>query len=385
MTTGVAPFDATAPHSSDRPPADEPTLVLGLLATPGIAGTLVDALSTGLVDGLAHLLPGARWQVRTGPASGLATPLVLADVIDWARLRLLEHDCDLLVLLTDLPLQLGRRPLLSHASSTHSVAVVSLPALGALQLRHRARQTVLQAVQTLVEGGAAGRRSDAPYSKGRVRHRTRARVQRLVRPADPPEGGVAFVAHVLSGNLRLLAGMVRANRPWRLTLHLSRALIAALAAAAFALVTSDVWKLADNLGGIRLALVSVGAVGALVCTLIVAAELWERSSVPTARQQVMLFNAATTATVLIGILALYAALFVVTLAGAVLYIPSDLLAAALRHPVTFADRAQLAWFVSSLAAVGGALGAGLETDEAVREAAYANHGRNAASSEPTGH
>ena len=40
-------------------------------------------------------------------------------------------------------------------------------------------------------------------------------------------------------------------------------------------------------------------------------------------------------------------------------------------PPSASDYVSLAWFLSSLAILGGALGAGLESDEAVREAAYA--------------
>ena len=54
------------------------------------------------------------------------------------------------------------------------------------------------------------------------------------------EESLAFTARVVTGNLRLLTGMVRANQPWRLTLRLSRALAAAAAAGVFALVTSDI-------------------------------------------------------------------------------------------------------------------------------------------------
>ena len=72
----------------------------------------------------------------------------------------------------------------------------------------------------------------------------------------------------------------------------------------------------------------------------------------------------------IGVLALYAALFVLALTGALLLVPSGLLADGLAHSVALSDDVELAWLTSSLATVGGAQGAGLETDEAVRDAAY---------------
>ena len=49
----------------------------------------------------------------------------------------------------------------------------------------------------------------------------------------------------------------------------------------------------------------------------------------------------------------------------------DLLAGALGHPVGVLDYLRLAWLTSSLATVGGALGAGLESDASIRQAAYA--------------
>jgi hypothetical protein len=87
---------------------------------------------------------------------------------------------------------------------------------------------------------------------------------------------------------------------------------------------------------------------------------------------VILFNVATAATVLIGIATLYLALFLLVFAIAELLLSPDAVAAGLRHSAGTADYVTLAWFTASLATVGGALGAGLESDEAVREAAYAS-------------
>jgi hypothetical protein len=53
-----------------------------------------------------------------------------------------------------------------------------------------------------------------------------------------------------------------------------------------------------------------------------------------------------------------------------LLILGDVLGDSLGHPVGWDDYATIAWMASSIAAVGGALGSGLESDAAVREAAY---------------
>jgi hypothetical protein len=274
-----------------------------------------------------------------------------------ARARLLAEDWDLALAVTDLPLTLDRRTVVAHASPLHSVALLSQPALGAVGYRKRALQTALRLVAALLPGdedagaGALGRRA-----------------AELV--GEPGSDGVRFTARVLTGNLSLLLGMVRANRPWRLAVRLSRALTAAVAAGVFALVTPDIWALADRFGAVRLAAVGLGSVVAIAATLVVGAELWERPESRRVRKQVALFNLATTATVVIGVLSLYVALFLLALAAAAVLVVPSLFADGLGHPVHPADYLELAWLTSSLATVGGALGAGLESDEAVREAAY---------------
>jgi Flp pilus assembly protein TadB len=89
----------------------------------------------------------------------------------------------------------------------------------------------------------------------------------------------------------------------------------------------------------------------------------------------MLFNTATTATVLLGVFALYVMLFLLSAVGVLLLVPGELLSTVLHHHASYVDKTQLAWLGASLATVAGALGAGLETDDAVRRAAYANRGR----------
>jgi hypothetical protein len=287
----------------------------------------------------------------------------MADLVDAVRRHLLDQDWDLAVAVTDMPLRLARRPLVKHTSPTHRAGLVSLPALGALRVRSRLLESLSDIVATLVSD-----EDDEPDD-------TQRRLVELAQDVDAEVvSGPVFLARVISGNISLLLGMIRSNHPWRFATRLSRALSGAIAAGSFALVASDVWRTGAQLATWRLAAVALAAVAVATLSLISIHNLWERNRDPRVREQVALFNVVTTITVAFGIATMYLALFALSLAGDALVIQPSVFESAVGHSPDLADYMRLAWFTASLATVGGALGGALETDESVREAAYAYRG-----------
>jgi hypothetical protein len=147
--------------------------------------------------------------------------------------------------------------------------------------------------------------------------------------------------------------------------------LGAIAAASYALVASDVWRIAASLNGLRLLALTLVTIATAVVTLIAAHGLWERAEDRRVREQVALFNLVTVITLAFGIVSLYAGVFVACLGAAALLIDSSLFSSVVHHPTDVSDYLRLAWLASSLATIGGALGGALESDSAVREAAYA--------------
>jgi hypothetical protein len=351
-------------------------LVLGLLADPDLPVDIARELAEELPDLLAERISNrVDWRI----------PVVLEDLgagagggvemIDHARSRMLDEGWDLAICLTDLPLRIDRRPVVAYASAAHGVGVVSLPALGPLQMGRRAREAILRLVDGLVgESLELGRGGDGGE---RRRRRVGRRLSELAAPIrrieGEDDGDVRLVASVVRGHLRLLLGMVRANRPWRLVLGLSRLLVVALSSGALTLMNNTVWGIADALDPPRLALMALVSTAALAAWLIVNHHLWERGFDRPTRERAVLFNTVTTLTVTIGVLSLYAALFVLTFLGATVFIDDSVIQQTVQHPVGVGDVVKLALVASSAATVGGALGASLESDSAVRQAAYGYH------------
>ncbi|RNM11544.1 hypothetical protein EFL26_22520 [Nocardioides pocheonensis] len=252
-----------------------------------------------------------------------------------------QHDWDYVVGLTELPLHDHEgNHLVVESDPDGRTAVLSLPALGGLRMHARARR----AVRSLVDAMAGPKTDDE--------HRVA-----LSQPRGRP---------------RVLLGMVLANRPWLLVPGLKSALVAALATGAVATINSTVWLLADSLAWWRLVVATVVSVILVVAWLVIDGELWDRpdDDSPQARERSRMYNASTLVTLMVGVSICYVALYLVNLAWAFFVLEPGLMGSYLHAQLGYGDFFVLAWFVASAATVGGGLGSGLESDEAIRAAAY---------------
>jgi hypothetical protein len=359
--------------------AAPPKVVVGLVATPpDYPARVADRLHEELAELLADRVDSTTdWDVRTGwgaiaPRRDSGYEGLLDDVAD----RREKAGWDIAICLTDLPLQVQRVPLVAHSSLRRHAGLVSLPALGFGQMR-AARAAVAGLIAGLVtellteddlgDEDPRGRRA----ANDRRMTDTVIPIHRVVTGAEDGETG--FAASRGTGQLRLLVGMVRANRPGRALLGLSKLLVGAFGTAAFALATDTIWQMGDALDGLRLAVIMVLGITALIGWLVIAHDLWEKPSDDTTKELARLFNLGTLITLGLAVGVSYLVLFVGTTTAAALFIDRSILEATLRHPTGFGDYAALAWLITSLATVGGALGSGLEDEEHVRAAAYGHH------------
>ncbi|WP_280266414.1 hypothetical protein [Nocardia wallacei] len=341
-------------------------VTIGVLADPDLPARLARQLADDLPDALRRCgAADLRWRVEV-----LGDPFEAMHpgddyLIDKARHHVRDTSWDLALCLTDLPLRDAGGVMVATVDTRRHIALVSVPALGGVRLRHRLTALVLAVI------GAIRPETRIPDNP---RDDLAARLPRGLRVRRGDATGEIHVHRSrLPGVATLLAGMVRANRPWQLIVGLSNALAGALAGTAFGVLYSSIWQLATALGPVRLIAVTAAALTTLTVWTVAGHSLWERPAPGSLRSRDpdrTLRNTGTLTTVAVGAGTFFAVLYLLALAAVAVAIPPAYLATVLARSVDVRDYLTIALMAAVLGTIAGAVGSGLEDDVTVRKAAY---------------
>lgn len=322
-----------------------------LIADPGAPAEVAERLSAALPDLLPDLPSDECWDVSVRRHSfPLDEHTEMVDVVGVVGPE--DEAEDIVIYLTDLPRRQGTTPVIADISVRDRFGVISIPGLGGAFIDRRVKAVARTVVSEVT------RQSDQQDTT----------VKGLARIED--DDVVHYVAPSTMPRLRLLAGMVYANRPWRLVTGMSKVMMAAFATGAVSLAYPTIWQLSTTMGPWRMSAATILATAAMIAWLIVEHDLWERPPTPEERERAVLYNASTVITLTIGVIVFHAALFLLLLVTAWWTLPPQLVSQNIGQPVGFSSLLLISWLVAAIATLGGALGSGMEDDEAVKAAAY---------------
>jgi len=197
----------------------------------------------------------------------------------------------------------------------------------------------------------------------------------LKRGAKEIRGVVLYGKIIFSHPLRLLR-TVLSHRPLRMVFSLGKLVFAAMAALVLALLSTELWYLGVGINFWRLVLIAVAVLLGSTVYVVFRQRLYVRRVSRSLSEQAAFFNLASFLTMFSVLLALFAAIFAVTILVTLgvypRYIVEDWV---MKSDLGFFDYLRVSLLISSMAMVVGALGAGLEENKHFRQVMYTERNR----------
>ncbi|WLR58980.1 DUF1624 domain-containing protein [Guptibacillus hwajinpoensis] len=364
---------------------------VGLVTPPGYPEKLSKQLSSELPKLLRYYVEDeCEWHVDStvDPLTGVTEKP--EEVLEAGYKRKEEENWDYIVCLTDLPFFQDRKPIVAEASTNNKVAIISLPGLGSTPMVKRIRQSILQLVNEMYYGSPEEDREKAQRrlqtkendeydylkEKGSKRLFKKGGFERFspikrVRPGEETSIDVRYIVKSrLSGAIRILTGMVRANRPWAIFPAFKKVIIFAFATGSYALVFPTLWQLSNSYGLWRMFMLMIVSSFLMVGWLVLAHNLWEKPRQDRAKYLRNLYNVATILTLLVTVSFYYIILFFMFAVAVIAFIPMGLLESQLSGPVGYDNYFYITWTATSISIIIGALGSALEDEEVVLSSTY---------------
>ncbi|MCG1009745.1 hypothetical protein J4760_06900 [Salinicoccus sp. ID82-1] len=300
---------------------------------------------------------------------------------------------DYAITLTDLPLFNKNRPIVAEVVCDDNVGLISLPGLGLVPMQKRVREAILQLMNEIYYGISDEDRDRAQtrldtqnnrnYSSLKKKGSKKLLGKRIFEIVSPLERQVLdddstdvdvrySVKSKLNGIIRLVSGMVYANRPWEVFPVFFKIIVVAFTTGSYALIFPSIAKLSEIYSITRLVLITLVALLALVAWIILAHGLWQKKNIGEEGHIRRIYNISTFFTLLTTVIMYYGILYVMFLTTTALLVPPSKLEADLSgtNDVSFVNYLIMAWTVTTFATIIGAIGSVFEDKEVILNSTY---------------
>ncbi len=350
---------------------------IGLIPSPDLPAKIINQIADQLkISFEKQISSQIDWdiEVKVGIFVGAA------EYVNETMKKVIElketYGWDYAISITDLPSFSERKAVIADVSTTNHVGIISLPSFGAFPLKKRISKAITLITELLYK------HNEATVEKEVMTQINRRFSLSKVMQVDPEEDAETDIRFVLNskiiGWLRILSGMVFANRPWRAIGTFKKMLTLAFATGIYISIFSTPWQLSVSYTPSRfISLMMLSMIG-MVIWIIFAHHLWEKPTSKSQSQYRRLYNVTTVITLFVITLINYFLLFILFLLSISLFVPEGIFDAVTNEGAdeSIEDYLRLAWLTASLSLLVGAVGATVEKEEKIREVTYSYRQKN---------
>jgi len=368
-------------------------ITVGLIAAPELPESIARHLIDYLPDLLSKLVEkNIHWKTELVVDTLTGAAKDAQDIMAEAKTIKKSKGWTYAICLTDLPIYAGNNIVLADANIAAGVAQISLPSFGAFPMKKRVKRTIIQLVSEIYFGQGQDETIEmAPKGIGLLSQRKQRSLYKIlvdtfqfatirrIKPHHMDNITVRFIIIPrMNARVRILMGMTYANRPWTIMPSFKSVVAIAFGTGAYGLIFTTLWQLSVSYNMFRFLGLSVVAISSMMIWIIFSHNLWETAHDTPNRHMRILYNSTTICTLGVAVLIYYMVLFFLFLIAVSVFVPPSLYAQAtgLGDHVSFSNYVRLAWLVTSVATIAGAIGAGLENGDRVRNVTYGNRQRN---------
>lgn len=367
-------------------------VTVGMIPSPDLPASIARNVAKQLPEALEKYVDvDVLWKVDLDidPLTGAAE--YIDEIVEKATYLKKENKWDYVICLTDLPSFEQKRVVTADVRFKNSVAFISMPAFGAFPLKNRIKKALLFLIDEMysfdeqVTGtGLHGSRQEKEEEKkqsslSNLKWRFLfSKIARIHIGVEEQTGARFILQSRVIGWMRVLSGMTFANRPWTALVSFKKIITLAFATGAYISIFSTPWELSVAYTPMRFVVLMLSSIASMVVWIIYAHNLWEK---PTKKGGVMLrklYNVTTIFTLFIIAVMNYFLLFLLFVLAIAIFVPPSLFDAwtDVQGEPTFYEYFQLAWLITSLGTLAGAIGTTGEQESKIRHITYSYRQRN---------